>query len=164
MSGVKMSVVHVRIEIAAPPEIVFATVMDPYRLADWVTIHRSLGKVSSDPLTRGATMDQVLHMHGVSFKVHWTLEAVQAPVTAHWEGRGPAHSRARILYGLGGDDAGPTTFDYTNEFSAPGGMLGRVASRVMVGAASEREANHSLARLKSLIERDGQVNRQATKR
>ncbi len=157
-----MSVIHVRIEIAAPPEFVFATVMDPYRLADWVTIHRSLSKVSADPLARGARMDQVLHMHGVSFKVHWTLADVQAPFAAQWEGRGPAYSRALILYGLSGDPDGPTTFDYTNEFSAPGGMLGRVASRVMVGPASEREANHSLARLKTLIERAGPVHRQTT--
>ncbi len=147
-----MSVVHVRIEIAAAPEFVFATVMDPYRLADWVTIHRSLSNVSTDPLATGAMMDQVLHMHGVSFKVHWRLASVRAPCAAEWDGRGPAHSRARILYGLSGAPAGPTTFDYTNEFSAPGGMLGRVASRVMVGPASEREANHSLARLKALIE------------
>ena len=145
-----MSVVRVRIEIAAAPEQVFATVMDPYRLADWVTIHRSLSRVSSDPLAPGATMDQVLHMHGVSFKVHWRLASVHPPLTAEWEGRGPAHSRARIRYEIGGDQKGPTTFDYTNEFSAPGGMLGRVASRVMVGAASEREAHHSLARLKRL--------------
>lgn len=147
-----MSVVQVRIEIAAPPELVFATVMDPYRLADWVTIHRSLSNVSADPLAPGALMDQVLHMHGVSFKVHWRLASVRAPFAAQWDGRGPAHSRARILYGLSGNPNGSTTFDYTNDFSAPGGMLGRVASRVMVGAASEREAHHSLARLKTLIE------------
>ncbi len=147
-----VSIVHVRIEIAAPLELVFATVMDPYRLADWVTIHRSLSRVSADPLAPGATMDQVLHMHGVSFKVHWKLASVRAPNVAQWEGRGPAHSRARISYELDGEHDGPTTFDYVNEFSAPGGMLGRVASRVMVGYASEREAHHSLARLKALIE------------
>lgn len=147
-----MSVVHVRIEIAAAPEFVFATVMDPYRLTEWVTIHRSLANVSANPLAPGAMMDQVLHMHGVSFKVHWRLASVRAPFAAEWDGRGPAYSRARILYGLSGAPEGPTTFDYTNEFSTPGGRLGRVASRVMVGAASEREAHYSLARLKMLIE------------
>jgi hypothetical protein len=33
-------------------------------------------------------------------------------------------------------------------------MLGNVASRVIVGAASEREATGSLSRLKALLERD----------
>jgi hypothetical protein len=44
-------------------------------------------------------------------------------------------------------------FDYTNEFTPPGGRLGTVASRMIVGAASEREANNSLSRLKALVER-----------
>ena len=44
-------------------------------------------------------------------------------------------------------------FAYTNEFHLPGGRLGNVASRVIVGATSEREANNSLARLKALLER-----------
>ena len=70
--------VHAEIEIAAPPALVFDTVMDPSRLADWVTIHRSVTLISADALTEGARMDQVLHIRGVSFKVHWTLVSVAA--------------------------------------------------------------------------------------
>jgi uncharacterized protein YndB with AHSA1/START domain len=148
-----MATVHVKTEIRAPIERVWETVMDPNRLKDWVTIHRSLKDVSEQPLKQGATMDQVLHMRGVSFHVHWTLADLSAPNRAEWAGQGPAHSRARIVYELSsnGDDA--TTFDYGNEFSPPGGRLGNVASRVIVGAASEREAQNSLQRLKALLER-----------
>ena len=147
-----MSVVHVSIEIDAPPQVVFDTVMDPNRLRDWVTIHRSVDNVSPDPISQGATMDQVLHMRGMSFKVHWRLAAVSPPYRAEWQGRGPAMSKALIRYSLSGGEGGPTKFDYTNEFSAPGGPLGAVASRVVVGAASEREARHSLSRLKQIVE------------
>ena len=147
-----MSVVHETIEIAAPPQAVFDTIMDPKRLGDWVTIHRSVSDVSPDPSAKGARMNQVLHMRGVSFHVHWELVSVQPPFEAEWMGRGPAHSSARIHYKLSGKDEGPTTFDYINEFGAPGGALGRIASRVVVGAASEHEARQSLARLKALIE------------
>jgi hypothetical protein len=98
-------------------------------------------------------MDQVLHMRGVSFNVHWTLTEVDSPERAEWEGQGPAHSVARILYELSADGEGRTRFGYTNEFAPPGGRLGNVASRFIVGATSEREANNSLARLKALIER-----------
>ena len=148
-----MSTVHVTIEIDAPPEKVFETIMDPKRLGDWVTIHRSVSNVSSEPASKGAKMDQMLCMRGVNFKVHWTLTAVDAPHDAEWEGRGPALSKARIHYHLSGEPDGPTTFDYTNEFHAPGGVLGNVASRVFVGHASEREAQGSLHRLKELVER-----------
>src|SRR5581483_1253272 len=147
-----MSTVHVKIRIDAPLQRVWNTVMDPSRLGEWVTIHRRLKEAASDPQTKGATMEQVLHMRGVSFNVRWTLEEVNPPNLAVWEGRGPAHSKALIRYELSGDDS-HTDFDYTNEFSPPGGALGRVASRVIVGAASEREASSSLERLKALVER-----------
>ena len=147
-----MSVVHVSTEIAAPMQRVWDVVMDPDRLGDWVTIHRSLHAVSDRPLREGATMEQSLRMHGVSFRVNWRLVHVDAPQQADWEGRGPAHSRARIGYRLSGGDGQPTVFQYTNEFHTPGGRLGNVASRVFVGAASEREAQQSLRRLKALLE------------
>jgi uncharacterized protein YndB with AHSA1/START domain len=147
-----MSVVHVKTVIRAPIERVWQTIMDPDRYKDWVTIHRSVSDVSDKPLERGSTMKQTMHMRGVTFNVQWTLSEVSAPKRASWEGRGPAHSRARILYELSTEGEALTSFDYTNEFTTPGGRLGSVASRVIVGAASEREARNSLARLKALLE------------
>lgn len=148
-----MSTVRVKIDIDAPVERVWETVMDPNRLKDWVTIHRSVKDVSDSPLRRGATMDQVLHMRGVSFRVHWTVVDMKEPSHAEWSGEGPAHSEAKIRYELSSNGEGRTTFEYTNAFTPPGGRLGNVASRVIVGAASEREANNSLQRLKALLER-----------
>jgi uncharacterized membrane protein len=148
-----MSTVHAQIGIAAPMQDVWDTIMDPYHLKDWVTIHRSVKNVSDNPLRRGSTMEQILHIRGVSFHVHWTLTEVSSPQHAEWEGQGPAHSVARIRYELSADGDGHTRFAYTNEFMPPGGRLGNVASRFIVGATSEREANNSLARLKALIER-----------
>jgi uncharacterized protein YndB with AHSA1/START domain len=149
-----MSTVQVTIEIDAPAQRVWDTIMDPDQLDKWVTIHRSVKQVSDRPLTKGSTMEQVLAMRGVSFHVHWTLVDVAAPLHAEWDGRGPAHSRARIRYELSDAQEGHTKFEYTNEFQPPGGRLGNLASRVIVGAASEREANNSLNRLKALLERD----------
>jgi uncharacterized membrane protein len=148
-----MSVVHVKITIDAPVQEVWDTVMDPRRLEQWVTIHRGIRNVSAEPLEEGATMEQVLHMRGLSFPVRWTLVEMQAPTFAQWDGRGPAHSRARIRYQLSGNDEDGTEFEYTNDFTPPGGRLGSLASRVIVGAASEREAHNSLRRLKELLEK-----------
>jgi uncharacterized protein YndB with AHSA1/START domain len=146
-----MSAVNVKTEIQAPIAEVWKVVMDPDRLKDWVTIHRAVKNVSANPLVEGSTMDQVLSMRGVSFRVSWTVSELEEPHLVRWEGRGPAHSRAAIRYELSphGDS---TVFEYTNEFNPPGGRLGGVASRVIVGAASEREAKGSLARLKALLE------------
>lgn len=147
-----MSLVHVRTTINAPLGRVWETVMDPQQLERWVTIHRAIRNTPDEPLKKGATMDQVLHMRGVNFSVHWTLVDVHEPNHAEWDGRGPAHSRARIRYELTASGDGATEFEYFNEFTPPGGRLGSVASRVIVGAASEREADKSLSRLKGLLE------------
>lgn len=147
-----MSTVSATIVIDAPVERVWEIVMDPYRLGDWVTIHKSVSKVSDLPLRAGSTMDQSMHVRGLTFKVHWTLMAVDSPHRAEWEGGGPAHSTAIIRYELSSDDEGRTTFHYTNEFHVPGGRLGNVASRMIVGATSEREAGRTLERLKALVE------------
>jgi len=147
-----MSTVHVQTKINAPVDRVWETVMDPGKLKDWVTIHRAVADVSSNPLRKGSTMEQVLHLRGVSFHVHWTLVDINPPSHAEWEGQGPAHSRARIRYELSPSSDGETVFEYINEFTPPGGKLGTFASRLVVGTASEREANHSLARLKALLE------------
>ena len=149
-----MSIVHVNALIHAPVQAVWDTVMDPSRLRDWVTIHRSVRDVSSNPLRRGSTMDQLLHLRGVTFRVHWTLIDVHAPNHAEWEGQGPAHSKARIRYELSPDGDDATVFDYMNEFTPPGGRLGSAASKMIVGTASEREARNSLERLKALLEKN----------
>lgn len=147
-----MSIVEAEIVIAAAIQRVWETVMDPRRLGDWVTIHKSVENFPRVPLREGATMDQAMSVRGITFHVHWRLVAMNPPHEARWEGGGPAHSDARIRYQLSSDAPDRTRFRYTNEFHPPGGRLGSVASRFIVGATSERETHNSLLRLKTLLE------------
>jgi len=140
------------IDIAAPPERVWALAMDPNCLSEWVTIHRRLHGHDDGPLRRGYAMEQTLHLRGVNFKVHWELVAYDAGHHAEWHGRGPARSHAETEYRLTPFEGG-TRFDYRNEFTAPLGPLGRVASRALVGGLPRREADASLRKLKALAER-----------
>ncbi|MGN6189069.1 MAG: SRPBCC family protein [Conexibacter sp.] len=146
-----MTRVRCAIEIDAEPARVWDVVMDPNRLADWVTIHRRVGAVPAR-LTRGSTFEQTLNLRGAPLHVLWKVVDVDPPRRAQWEGQGPAHSRASIVYELRPDGESRTIFDYTNEFRPPGGPLGAVAGRVLVGGLSQREAQRSLQRLKALIE------------
>jgi uncharacterized protein YndB with AHSA1/START domain len=147
-----MSVVTASTRIAAPREQVWNTVMDPARLRDWVTIHRKLMHADEGPPRIGFEMDQQIHLRGVSVEVHWKLVQFEPCERAVWEGRGPARSRARTEYVLRGEDGG-TRFDYRNEFHPPLGPLGALASRALVGGMPEREAKHTLERLREYIER-----------
>jgi carbon monoxide dehydrogenase subunit G len=147
-----MSQVQHTITINAPVNKVWEKVMDPESFGEWVTIHRSVKNLSGNLERKGATMDQTMHMRGLSFTVHWTLVNVDIPHSAEWTGRGPAGSTARITYALSEAGDGATKFDYTNEFNTPGGRLGNIATRVIVGDASDREAKNSLIKLKRLLE------------
>jgi uncharacterized protein YndB with AHSA1/START domain len=140
------------VQIDAPPEEVWRTVLDPNRLGEWVTIHRKVNEADDGPPHKGFQMQQTLSLHGAHFKVRWTLTDVKEPERATWEGRGPAHSYARTSYRLTASDGG-TRFDYENEFRAPGGLLGAAAARALVGGASERETHATLRKLKRLLEK-----------
>jgi uncharacterized protein YndB with AHSA1/START domain len=149
-----MSRVTASIEIAAPPQRVWDVVMDPGRLGDWVTIHRDTEEASDQPLRDGSTLRQKLHLRGVNFHVRWKVAEAHAPQLAVWDGKGPARSRAHIVYRLRPNSDGGTRFEYENEFKAPLGPLGAAASRAVVGGLPQREANATLRRLKALIEHD----------
>jgi carbon monoxide dehydrogenase subunit G len=141
-----VSDVSTSIEIDAPVEDVWQTVMDPTRLGDWVTIHRKLLSHSDDE------MEQVLSLRGANFKVKWHLADSRPPHHARWQGRGPARSHAETEYRLTDNGRGGTRFDYRNAFKAPLGPLGAIASHALVGGLPVKEADASLKRLKALME------------
>jgi uncharacterized protein YndB with AHSA1/START domain len=147
-----MSLVTASIRISAPPAKVWSTVMDPACLGHWVTIHRKLVHADGGPLRVGYTMDQQIHLRGVSLEVHWKLVECRPDELAIWEGRGPARSHARSEYVLK-DENGGTRFDYRNEFRPPLGPVGAIVSRALVGGMPEREAKRTLDRLRAHLER-----------
>jgi uncharacterized protein YndB with AHSA1/START domain len=142
------------IVIAAPPERVWETVMDPTQLERWVTTHDSVADAKPGPATAGDSFTQKLRLGGKSFKVDWTVVEADAPRLARWEGDGPAGSTANVVYQLEAEDGG-TRFDYENEFALPGGALGKVAGGLLSAAPGKREARKTLDRLRTLLEADG---------
>jgi uncharacterized membrane protein len=153
-----MSLVTVSTHISAPVEEVWKIVMDPHQLGEWVTIHRTLRRADEGPARVGYEMDQLLHVRGVSLDIHWRLVECRPCMLAVWEGRGPAHSRARTEYELRAEEDG-TRFDYRNEFRPPLGPVGALASRALVGGIPEREARRTLERLRALLENRGSDER-----
>jgi carbon monoxide dehydrogenase subunit G len=139
------------IDLPASPDDVWDLVMDPRRLGDWVTVHRS-AEADPDELRRGSSFKQTLALGGRPFTVTWTITEVERPRHASWEGSGPAGSRASVGYALERRNGG-TRFHYLNDFKLPGGPLGAVAGKIIGRIAFEREAEKSLANLGRLFER-----------
>ena len=146
-----MSAVEVELFIAAPPERVWEVALDPARLGDWVTIHRSLGDHDEPPAFNGFRMVQTMTLRGVPLTVDWELVRCEEPEYAEWAGKGPARSRAITSYRLAPQDGG-TLFAYRNEFKTPLGPLGAVAQRAIAGDMPESEAIASLERLRGICE------------
>jgi uncharacterized protein YndB with AHSA1/START domain len=141
------------ITIDAPPDEVWKVVMDADRLGDWVTIHKKLLSADTGTPKTGMEMKQCLTLRGASFKVSWELTECKAGEKAVWEGKGPMRSHARTEYHLSENADGGTDFHYENEFKAPGGPVGKAASKALVGGLPKREAEKSLAQLKRLLEK-----------
>lgn len=146
-----MSAVEVELFIDAAPEKVWEVALDPARLGDWVTIHRSLGDHDDPPAFKGFRMEQTMTLRGVPLTVDWELVRCEEPTYAEWAGKGPARSRATTSYRLTPQDGG-TLFAYFNEFKTPLGPLGAVAQRAIAGDMPESEAIASLERLRKICE------------
>lgn len=139
------------IEIDAPIERVWDLVMDPERLGDWVTIHRSVADVPDGELTTGSRFRQEMRLKGIPLKVRWEVVECHPPRHARWQGKAVAGAEARISYELSEDGTG-TRFDYENEFELPAGKAGKLAGRAFNAISGDREAKRTLARLKALLE------------
>jgi carbon monoxide dehydrogenase subunit G len=139
------------IEIAAPPDDVYEVVMDPARLAEWVTVHEELVHAPDGVLDEGDELAQKLKVAGRAFKVSWRVVKAERPRDVEWEGRGPVGTRARVSYDLEPREGG-TCFNYLNEYELPGGPLGKLGARAFRRTAG-READRTLEALKGLLER-----------
>lgn len=146
-----MPPVDVSVDLSAPPERVFALLLDMPRTPEWVTICRAVLEVDEGEPEPGWTCKQRYVLRGAPFVVTWTLTSLANPTHIEWTGRGPARSTAFITQDLTALPGGGTRLRYRNEFKAPGGLLGAAASRALVGDAPEDEARASLARLAELL-------------
>lgn len=142
------NLVTASIEVDAPREQVLAYMLDPDHLGEWVSIHRKVNSSDDGRPREGFCMEQTLCIRHANFRVKWTLTEYAPPERATWEGRGPAGSHARTSYLLREAGKDRTSISYENEFTAPGGFLGKAASRALMGGVPEREANRTLEALR----------------
>lgn len=145
-----MAKVEESIQIKASPEEVWAVIMDPNRLGDWVTAHKKVEDAPAGELAMGDEFRQKLRVVGPSFKVRWKVIEVDEPSVAVWEGKGPGGTKADVRYELSVENGG-TRFDYSNNFELPGGPLAGVGSKI-AGSPATKQARDSLKNLKKLLE------------
>lgn len=142
--------VHETVEISAQPEEVWALVMDPERLGDWVTAHREVRGAPDRDLKAGDSFEQKLCVAGKSFDAKWELVECEKPSLAVWKASGPMGTNADVRYDISASNGG-TRFEYSNDFGLPRGPL-KIAAKAVAGAPAHRAARKSLQKLKTLLE------------
>ena len=75
------------ITIKASPDQVWKVLMDPQKLADWVSIHQKLKDAPSGQLEEGDELTQCLRLMHKNFDVKWHVKQADKPHKAVWEGR-----------------------------------------------------------------------------
>src|SRR3954468_17983936 len=138
----KVTKLEREIHIDAEPAAVYAKLMDPDCLGQWVTIQDELLKAPSGDLKQGDELVQRCKVAGQKFKLSWRVDHADPPHKTVWTGKGPFGSKAKVTYNRAGTDAGPR-FTYTTECSLPGGPIGKIAGRAVLGA-SGAEADKTL--------------------
>ena len=117
-----------------------------------MTIHRKVNQHDAGEPRKGYEMDQTLCLRDANFKVHWTLDGGDAPPPGHVGGRGPGGLYARTELPPRPEGDGGRTSSTRTSSSAPGGLLGAAASRVVVGGVPSARRDASLQQLKALLE------------
>ena len=146
-----MSKLEREIHIDAPAEAVYDKLTDPDCLGEWVTVHDEMEEAPDRNVEPGDTLVQRMKVAGQKFRITWHVDEAERPSRVVWTGTGPMGTRAKATYEIESLNGDGCTFSYTNEYDLPGGPIGRLAGRAVIGA-SGTEADKTLERLKSLIE------------
>jgi carbon monoxide dehydrogenase subunit G len=147
-----MSKLEREIEIDAPPEAVYDKLTDPNCLGEWVSVHDGIEEAPPGNVEKGDTMVQRMKVAGQKFRITWHVDEAERPNRVVWTGEGPMGTKARATYVISGNGGEGSTFNYVNEYDLPGGPVGKLAGRAVVGA-SGGEADKSLQKLKQLVEK-----------
>jgi uncharacterized protein YndB with AHSA1/START domain len=138
------------VDIAVPPEDVWAVLTDLDRLDEWVVEHRAFPDGVPAGLDEGTTYTQTLEAAGQDVDIEWTVVEYDEPRVLAFDGSGPAGSSATLRYELEAAGEG-TRMLYATSFDLPGGPLGSIAAKA--AAPDESDAEATLDRLRSLVER-----------
>jgi carbon monoxide dehydrogenase subunit G len=147
-----MSKLEREIHIDASPEAVYDKLTDPNCLGEWVSVHDGIEEAPAGNVEKGDTIVQRMKVAGKKFRVKWHVDEATRPGRVVWTGKGPMGSKARATYEISKNGGSGSTFSYVNEYHLPGGPIGKLAGRAVVGASGS-EADKSLEKLKKLVEK-----------
>lgn len=138
------------IDIAAPPERVFAYVTAPANWPLWHPQSRAVSGVIDHTPQPGEKTIEDFEIAGRKGRATWTSMAVDAPRRWEFEGRGESGVAAHIVYTLV-PFAGGTHFERELVYRAPS-LAFALADALQLRAVMEKDSAEAVRRLKQAVE------------
>src|SRR5262245_45674697 len=88
--GTPMASVTATVEFPAPPEKVWATMSDPNRYEEWLTIHQGWRGEIPEELSVGIKLTEIVSVMGMANKIEWTVDEYEPPSKVKISGTGMA--------------------------------------------------------------------------
>lgn len=142
-----MASVTATVEFPAPPEKVWATMSDPRRYGEWLTIHQDWRGELPDELAVGAKLTEIVSVMGMANKIEWTVEVYEPPARVRIAGVGMAGVRVSFTLSVEPTAAGSLA-KIDAEFT---GQMVTGAIGAAVEKQSKKELDASLEKLAGLV-------------
>jgi uncharacterized protein YndB with AHSA1/START domain len=133
-------------DLAASPDAVWATVVDPRTWDKWFTVHERWMEEPAEQLTQGAKLPAKIVMLGMANKIEWNIETVDAPNTLTLSGTGMAGVKAQFTFTLVPDGTG-------SKFTVAGDFEGALIKGALAKAVEKdglKQLDKSLEQLGAL--------------
>jgi len=142
-----MAKVAVTKHVSAPQETVWATLADPTRFEDWLTLHERWKEQPPAAITLGSKLVEILSIMGMTNTITFTVDTFDAPNSVSMSGTGMAGATISLTLAVESADTG-------SEVTIEAEFI----SQMMVGAiggaierASTRELDASLEKFSTLV-------------
>jgi uncharacterized membrane protein len=149
---------HVRqkTHIDAPPDTVFAFVIDPSRIPEWNSSVVEVKDVTGKLDTVGASYTAILKLGGRRLETRWEVTRIEGQRLAEFVASSPAGGRATSTTTLE-PAAGGSDVMLEVDYDLPGGFVGGMADKLFVERAIERDIKHSFENMKAICEAEVRV-------
>ncbi|WP_068275761.1 type II toxin-antitoxin system Rv0910 family toxin [Aldersonia kunmingensis] len=133
-----MAQVQVTNHLNASPESLWAVVSNLSRWGDWFTIHDSWVTEPPETLTPGTKLTAKISVMGMTNKIDWTVQEIDAPRKLVMEGAGMMG--VKTIFGFIVEPASEGGSNFTVESAFEGAMVtGAMAKQIETAGASQLE-------------------------
>lgn len=138
-----MGFVHITRHVRAAPHDVFARVVDPDGLTEWLHLVEEVRAASPRLDELGAQLVAVMVLGPQHLEVDWVVTKLEPDRVLHLEGTAVEGGDAEVRIECGLWD-GETEFELDLEYTLPGGFVTSVADHIWIERAIARDLKHSV--------------------